>query len=86
MQRIGRNNSGMTGTQAPSNAADRQFQFAFDDFVNFFPGDGNARGSTSLHRTGNARMSCWENRIAASPTRQAFDSFQLVGIDECHVP
>jgi hypothetical protein len=86
MQGIGRNDSGMAGTQAPSTAADRQFQFAFDDFVNFFLGmgmlmDRRARIELVMRKCHAGRI-----EIAASPTRQAFDSFQLVRIDECHVP
>jgi hypothetical protein len=76
----------MARTQAPSKAVDRQFQFAFDDFVNFFLGMGmfmDRRARIEL-----VMRECHAGRIeiAASPTRQAFDSFQLVRIDECHVP
>ena len=86
MQRIGRNDSGMAGTQAPSNVADRQIQFAFDDFVNFFLGmgmlmDRRARIELVMRECHTGRI-----EVAASPTRQAFDGFQLVRIDECHVP
>jgi hypothetical protein len=76
----------MAGTQAPSNAADRQFQFAFDDFVNFFLGMGmlmDRRARIEL-----VMRECHAGRIeiTASPTWQTFDRFQLVRIDECHVP
>ncbi len=85
MERVRRNDSDRARTCALGNAANRYFQLSFKDLPDLF-----LRMGMLVNRCSGVELVMAEGHvgrieIAASPARQAFDRWQFIGINECHV-
>lgn len=85
MQGIGWDDSDRAGTCALGDPSDGYFQFSFEDFPDLFLGVGMLMDRGPSVELIMSERHAGRIEIAASPARQAFDSWQFVGIDECHV-
>jgi len=84
MERIRWNDSDKARPQALGDARDRQFQFAFEDFVDLFLGMGMLMDRRAGIEFVMGERHVGGIEIAASPAGKTFDRWQLGGIDEGH--